>query len=119
MSELRSDIPLHTIAVHKLGASPPSSHQDHRRDTHSESPGTNMHSSVLRSAAARSVNRNFAIGRGKGKGKMQEQYTDESDEEATLLGNVERHRDEDIDAEDVEQPTQMGRIEGPQLSRVR
>ncbi|KIK19433.1 hypothetical protein PISMIDRAFT_107630 [Pisolithus microcarpus 441] len=53
-------------------------------------------------------------GRSKGKGKMREQYLDESDEEATLLGNVERHGEGDIDGEDVEESTQMKRL---QLSR--
>lgn len=110
MSESRSDIPLHTITVHKSGASPTSSLQD----THSELPENNMHTSIVRSAAVRSTNRNL---KSKGKGKMREQYADESDEEATLLGHVERHGDGDVDAEDVEQPTQMRHLEGPRLSR--
>ncbi|KAL4071618.1 hypothetical protein V8B97DRAFT_2042850, partial [Scleroderma yunnanense] len=116
MSESRSDIPLHTIAVHKSGASSTSSIQDYSQDTRSESLGNNMHSSVLRTAAARSANRNL-MGKSKGKGKMREQYADESDEEATLLGHVERHEDGDMDTENVEEPTQMKRLEGSQLSR--
>lgn len=111
MSESRSDIPLHTITVHKSGAGPTSSLQD----THSELPENNMHTSIVRSAAVRSTNRNL---KSKGKGKMREQYADESDEEATLLGHVERHGDGDVDAEDVEQPTQMRHLEGSRLSRV-
>ncbi|KAI6113560.1 hypothetical protein EDD16DRAFT_1834352 [Pisolithus croceorrhizus] len=42
---------------------------------------------------------------------MREQYPDESDEEATLLGNVERHGGEDIGGEDVEESTQMKRLQ--------
>lgn len=78
-----------------------------------------MHTSVVRSAAVRSTNRNLIIGKSKGKGKMREQYADESDEEATLLGHVERHGDGDVDAEDLEQATQLRHLEGSRLSRVR
>lgn len=113
MSESRSDIPLHTITVHKPGASPTFSLQD----THSELPENNMHTSVVRSVAVRSTNRNLIIGKSKGKGKMREQYADESDEEATLLGHVERHGDGDVDAEDLEQATQLRHLEGSRLSR--
>ncbi|KAI6135297.1 hypothetical protein EV401DRAFT_1899144 [Pisolithus croceorrhizus] len=42
---------------------------------------------------------------------MREQYPDESDEEATLLGNVERHGEGDMDREDVEESTQMRRLQ--------
>ncbi|KIM57827.1 hypothetical protein SCLCIDRAFT_129566 [Scleroderma citrinum Foug A] len=77
-----------------------------------------MHTSVVRSVAVRSTNRNLIIGKSKGKGKMREQYADESDEEATLLGHVERHGDGDVDAEDLEQATQLRHLEGSRLSRV-
>ena len=89
MFKSRSDIPLHTKVsiVHKSGAIPTSLLQD----IHWELPENNMHMSVMRSAAVRSTDRNLIIGKGKGKGKMQEQYADELDAEVTLLQHAERH----------------------------
>ncbi|KIJ61190.1 hypothetical protein HYDPIDRAFT_138015 [Hydnomerulius pinastri MD-312] len=79
-----------------------------------------MHTSILRSAAvSRTTN-----GRSKGKGKQRERYADESDEEATLLGNVDRsgsgHIDGDADGDadgEGEGSTRMKRLEGSQMSR--
>ncbi|KAI6134304.1 hypothetical protein EDD17DRAFT_1651905 [Pisolithus thermaeus] len=105
MSTSGSDIPLHIIAPVS------SSNRGHHQDTHSEPTERGMHSNVLRAAAARSASKSFVKGRNKGKGKMREQYPDESDEEATLLGNVERHGGEDIGGEDVEESTQMKRLQ--------
>ncbi|KAI5984620.1 hypothetical protein EDD15DRAFT_2307641 [Pisolithus albus] len=106
MSTPESDIPLLTIAPVS------SSSRDHH--TNAESTERGMHSNVLRAAAVRSAGKSLMKGRSKGKGKMREQYPDESDEEATLLGNVERHGEGDIDGEGVEESTQMKRL---QLSR--
>ncbi|KAF9228134.1 phospholipid-translocating P-type ATPase [Gyrodon lividus] len=60
-----------------------------------------MHTGVIRSTAAvRNTTRSLASGRTKGKGKQRERYADESDEEATLLGNVERSADGEPDVEE-------------------
>ncbi|KAI6103016.1 hypothetical protein F5141DRAFT_1134500 [Pisolithus sp. B1] len=105
MSTSGPDIPLHIIAPVS------SSNRGHHQDTHPEPTERRMHSNVLRAAAARSAGKSLVKGRNKGKGKMREQYPDESDEEATLLGNVERHGEGDMDREDVEESTQMRRLQ--------
>ncbi|KAG0706236.1 hypothetical protein DFH29DRAFT_189735 [Suillus ampliporus] len=71
-----SDIPLHSlgrIGKTRAGYVPLDDAQE-----------TDMHTSILKAATARSVNLNI-----KGKGKQRERYTDadDFDEEATLLGN--------------------------------
>ncbi|KAI6041769.1 hypothetical protein EDC04DRAFT_2665360 [Pisolithus marmoratus] len=101
MSTAGPDIPLRTIAPG------PSSDQD----TNPESTERGMHSNVLRAAAVRSAGKSLIKGRNKGKGKMREQYLDESDEEATLLGNVERHGEGDAHGEDVEESAQVERLQ--------
>ncbi|KAI6103014.1 hypothetical protein F5141DRAFT_244790 [Pisolithus sp. B1] len=106
MSTSGPDIPLYIIVPLS------SSNRGHHQDTHPESTERRMHSHVLRAAAARSAGKSFA----KGKGKTREQYPDESDEEATLLGNVGKHEEGDINGEDAEESTQMKRL---QVSRVR
>lgn len=105
MSVPGPDIPLRTFAPVS------SSSHDHHQDTNSESTEGRMHSNVLRAAVVRSAGKSLITGRNKGKGKMREQYPDESDEEATLLGNVERHADGDINEEDVEESTQMKQLQ--------
>ncbi|KAI6009970.1 hypothetical protein EDC04DRAFT_2771575 [Pisolithus marmoratus] len=101
MSTAGPDIPLRTIAP------VPSSDQD----TNPETTERGMHSNVLRAAAVRSAGKSLIKGRDKGKGKMREQYLDESDEEATLLGNVERHGEGDTNREDVEESMQVERLQ--------
>ncbi|KAG6333074.1 hypothetical protein ID866_6016 [Astraeus odoratus] len=115
MSESRSDIPLHAIP-RKTRASDASSNPDYRRDTHPGSSGDSMHSSVLRNAAVRTAGRSLVRNQNKGKGKMRERYPDESDEEATLLGNVERHAEDDLEGGNAEASTQLKRSERPQCS---
>lgn len=105
MSVPGPDIPLRTFAPVS------SSSHDHHQDTNSESTEGRMHSNVLRAAVVRSAGKSLITGRNKGKGKMREQYPDDSDEEATLLGNVERHADGDINEEDVEESTQMKQLQ--------
>lgn len=105
MSVPGPDIPLRTFAPVS------SSSHDHHQDTNSESTEGRMHSNVLRAAVVRSAGKSLITGRNKGKGKMREQYPDESDEEATLLGNVERHADGGINEEDVEESTQMKQLQ--------
>jgi phospholipid-translocating ATPase len=78
-----SDIPLHSlgrIGKARTGYAP-------LNDSDAQENSTDMHTGVLRAAAARSTNVNV-----KGKGKQRERYqdADEFDEEATLLGNGER-----------------------------
>lgn len=83
-----------------------------------------MRTGALRSGAAvRTATRGFGSARSKGKGKQREQYADESDEEATLLGHVERGAPDGDDDGDIggeaEGSTRLRRLEGSQSSRVR
>ncbi|KAI6148059.1 hypothetical protein BKA82DRAFT_1005851 [Pisolithus tinctorius] len=105
MSVPGPDIPLRTFAPVS------SSSHDHHQDTNSESTERRMRSNVLKAAVVRSAGKSLITGRNKGKGKMREQYPDESDEEATLLGNVERHAEGDIDGENVEESRQMKQLQ--------
>jgi phospholipid-translocating ATPase len=86
-----------------------------------------MPAGALRSSAPRTTTHGFGSGRPKGKGKQRERYTDNSDEEATLLlGHVERDADGDPDGDDDgdigaegEGSTRLKRLEGSHSSRVR
>ncbi|KAH7882069.1 hypothetical protein F5I97DRAFT_1989102 [Phlebopus sp. FC_14] len=104
-----SDIPLHSIIrTSRAGYTPLSdrvqqiSNQQDPDDS-SKSPLANMHTGVLRGAAAART----SLSKSKGKGKQRERYADESDEEATLLGNVDGRTVLDGDAEAGEGATQM------------
>lgn len=90
--------------------------------------GTNMPPGALRSSSApRTTIHGFGSERPKGKGKQRERYTDDSDEEATLLlGHVEGGEDGDPDGDDDgdigaegEGSTRLKRLEGSHSSRVR
>ncbi|KAH7927189.1 phospholipid-translocating P-type ATPase [Leucogyrophana mollusca] len=99
-----SDIPLHSIgriSKSRTGYVPINDGDDGPDVDNS----TGMHSSGKVAAAAASTRRNGVST--KGKGKQRERYTDDSDEEATLLG----HREPDglsdrEDEEDVRGPVQ-------------
>lgn len=125
------DIPLHTIAPNsrsRAAYTPLADQDDSNSQRDDRTPEkANMHTGALRSgAAARATTRGFGSGRSKGKGKQREQYADESDEEATLLGHVERGADGDPDGDDDgdiggegQGSTRLRRLEGSQISRVR
>ncbi|KAG8215174.1 hypothetical protein J3R82DRAFT_8689 [Butyriboletus roseoflavus] len=124
-----SDIPLHTISPSSRSRAAYTPLVDRhnsisQRDDRTPER-TNMHTGALRSgAAARTTTRGFGSGRLKGKGKQREQYADESDEEATLLGHAERSADGDPDGEDDgdiggegQSSTRLRRLEGSQISK--
>ncbi|KAH7911255.1 hypothetical protein BJ138DRAFT_1006942 [Hygrophoropsis aurantiaca] len=97
-----SDIPLHSIG--RIGKSraryAPLSDGD-PDETPSDDKNTIMQGGVKAAAAAVSTRRN---GKGlltKGKGKQRERYTDDSDEEATLLGHRELDGISDREEEEV------------------
>lgn len=125
------DIPLHTIAPNsrsRAAYAPLTDQHNFNSQGDDQTPEkTNMHTGALRSSAAvRTTTRGFGSGRSKGKGKQREQYADESDEEATLLGHVERIADGDPDGDDDgdigsegQGSTRLRRLEGSQLSKVR
>ncbi|KAF8841070.1 phospholipid-translocating P-type ATPase [Paxillus ammoniavirescens] len=124
------DIPLHTIARKSRSRARyaplgPHDNPNQQQGDGNAAEGKGMHTGVLRSTAAvRATTRNLANARTKSKGKQRERYADESDEEATLLGNVDMNVDgglegeEDADATgEGEGSTRMKRLEGSQSSR--
>ncbi|KIJ07873.1 hypothetical protein PAXINDRAFT_177648 [Paxillus involutus ATCC 200175] len=124
------DIPLHTIARKSRSRAqyaPLGLHDNpnQQQGDGNATEGEGMNTGVLRSTAAvRTTTRNLANARTKGKGKQRERYADESDEEATLLGNVDMNVDGGLEGEedgDVggegEGSTRMKRLEGSQSSK--